>query len=401
MSDDQAGAARKPIAFISHHNSQEKVARHVKAVFERNGVIGWMAPDDIEPGLQFDRAIIEQVKKSDIIVLLFCAQSDQSKHVKREIMLAEDQDKLIYPVRLEAIEPSGLAYWLQDYQWIDWVDRRDATIERMLATVKRQVAARDAANPPVPAVEEETAPDNSTAVEPPSPEPTVEAAAPPPPVRAPAGPAMSAPMPLLGDGAGPLRDIDAADDGGTEEIAARPTGFIAKIDRNGWIAIGVVGALLVVLLGIAFANMGGSSDADGDFAVNPGMWEARVDDVNITFPELEPGIAEEYAREIADNSVSEGCITEDEAADPDASILDLDGEENCEIDEFSMEDGTIVAELSCRPTALEGGEATYALRGDYTRTGIEGQVSVVSAHGTPNAMNFSARFTSERTGRCR
>ncbi|MBC7986665.1 MAG: toll/interleukin-1 receptor domain-containing protein, partial [Sphingomonadaceae bacterium] len=137
--------ARRPVAFISHHSSQDQTARHLKGVLGRHGVEGWMAPDDIEPGVSFDRAIIDQLHRSDMIILLFCARSDQSKHVKRELMLAEDNNKLVYPVRLEAIEPKGLSYWLQDYQWIDWIDRRDATIGAMVATVKRQIAAADAA----------------------------------------------------------------------------------------------------------------------------------------------------------------------------------------------------------------------------------------------------------------
>lgn len=129
------GDGRQPLAFISHHSSQVDAARHLARVLDRHGIKGWMAPDDIEPGAPFDQVIIEQINKCDVILLLFCARSDQSKHVKREIMLAEQQHKLIYPIRLETLQPQGLAYWLQDYQWIDWMDRRDDAVERMVKTV--------------------------------------------------------------------------------------------------------------------------------------------------------------------------------------------------------------------------------------------------------------------------
>ncbi|MGP1281347.1 MAG: TIR domain-containing protein [Parasphingopyxis sp.] len=130
---------RRPVAFISHHSSQVETARQLKKVLAINGVDGWMAPDDIDPGRPFDQAIIEQVRRSDLIILLFCSRSDQSRHVKRELMMAENGDKLIFPVRLENIDAEGLAYWLNDYQWIDWFDRRDDTIQRMIDTIKRLV----------------------------------------------------------------------------------------------------------------------------------------------------------------------------------------------------------------------------------------------------------------------
>lgn len=129
---------KRPIAFISHHSSQEQTARHLKEILERNDIHGWMAPDDIEPGELFDKAIVEQVKRSDMIVLLFCAKSDQSVHVRRELTLAVDNKKLIFPVRLEDIDAEGLAYWLSGYQWIDWIDQRDETIQRLVDTIKHQ-----------------------------------------------------------------------------------------------------------------------------------------------------------------------------------------------------------------------------------------------------------------------
>ncbi|QLC22078.1 toll/interleukin-1 receptor domain-containing protein [Parasphingopyxis sp. CP4] len=136
MSD--GGAKRQPTAFISHHSSQVETARRLKVILSHHGIIGWMAPDDINPGQPFDKAIVNQVRQSDLIILLFCEQSDQSRHVKRELMMAEDADKLIFPVRLEDKAADGLAYWLNDYQWIDWFDGEDDTITRMIETIKSQ-----------------------------------------------------------------------------------------------------------------------------------------------------------------------------------------------------------------------------------------------------------------------
>ncbi|MEM8697017.1 MAG: toll/interleukin-1 receptor domain-containing protein [Pseudomonadota bacterium] len=146
MTDSENGAAaRRPTAFISHHSSQAETARRLKAILGHHGITGWMAPDDIDPGQTFDTAIVDQVRRSDLIILLFCAQSDQSRHVKRELMMAEDADKLIFPVRLEDTAADGLAYWLNDYQWIDWFDGEDDTITRMIETINRQAASSGSA----------------------------------------------------------------------------------------------------------------------------------------------------------------------------------------------------------------------------------------------------------------
>ncbi|MGJ8535710.1 MAG: toll/interleukin-1 receptor domain-containing protein [Parasphingopyxis sp.] len=180
MSDGQSDTAGRPTAFISHHSSQVETARRLKVILGHHGVTGWMAPDDIDPGQPFDKAIVDQVRQSDLIILLFCGQSDQSRHVKRELMMAEDSDKLIYPVRLEEKPADGLAYWLNDYQWIDWFDGDDKTITRMIDTIKRQAgkAAHDPAPPPAPP---------PVATETVQPAPT----APPPPPAEPAAPVVT------------------------------------------------------------------------------------------------------------------------------------------------------------------------------------------------------------------
>lgn len=257
---------RQPIAFISHHSSQVETARQLKKVLGVNGVDGWMAPDDIDPGRPFDQAIIEQVRRSDLIILLFCSRSDQSRHVKRELMMAENGDKLIFPIRLENIDAEGLAYWLNDYQWIDWFDRRDDTIQRMIDTIKRIVAmshAQQSASEPAAAV---TAPPPEVPAEP-EPEsdpvvpvvaaPAVEPVTPPPletaaPVRAklpePADPA---------DRQSPLKVAPVAAGRGVPEDGNDGTN---PPNQKMMIAIGAALLAIVVIIALFFFLRGGESD---------------------------------------------------------------------------------------------------------------------------------------------
>lgn len=41
-------------------------------------------------------------------------------------------------MRFEEVRAEGLAYWLNDHQWIDWFDGEDDMITRIIDTIKRQ-----------------------------------------------------------------------------------------------------------------------------------------------------------------------------------------------------------------------------------------------------------------------
>ena len=151
MSDFHAPEpARRPVAFISHHHSQGEIARKLKNLLARGGIDAWMAPDDVEPGVTFDQAIIDQIDRSDAVILLFSESSDRSRHVKRELMLAEDRGKPVYPVRLENSAPQGLAYWLQDYQWVDWFGGDGQDVSRLIAAIHPRDVQGDRPEPVAP-----------------------------------------------------------------------------------------------------------------------------------------------------------------------------------------------------------------------------------------------------------
>jgi hypothetical protein len=282
--------APRPVAFISHHSSQEQTARHLKTILERNGIDGWMAPDDIEPGTVFDKAIVDQVRRCDMIVLLFCAKSDQSDHVRRELTLAVDNKKLIYPVRLEDIDAEGLAYWLSGYQWIDWIDRRDATIQRLVDTIKHQ-AGDDS-----PAASRQTVP----------------------PARA----------------------------------RGRPSGKKAL-----WFG----GAAAVVVAG----SVGGwymlDGEGDAELKILSGGWTRGL----MAHSAIAPAEGQEAAEALFASlnlESSRGCIGEIESTNPGISFFDLDGRNNCSMERLSPgEDAKLLAEFTCRPTALNGGTTTFVL----------------------------------------
>ncbi|WP_299321396.1 TIR domain-containing protein [Parasphingopyxis sp.] len=363
---------RRPVAFISHHSSQEKTARHLKEVLERNGVQGWMAPDDIDPGVAFDQAIIEQVEKSDLIVLLFCSQSDQSRHVKRELMMAEDRKKLIYPVRLEDIDAKGLAYWLNDYQWIDWIDRRDATIERLIATIKRQVDTGEA--PAEPVIETPGAPEET-------PEPN------PPPVAAAPAAAASA----------DTRPVGLMSSGGDSSDPDAPAKFLGiTLNRTGWYVIGGGAVLVAILLGLLVNSLSGS----GEYELRAGEWETRYEIDRILSDGGLPRSEVDSFRADFDAEVETQCITAEQVRTPLVDFFDPEGDGNCSMSNLTMEDGIFRVRLDCRPEDLGGETVQVFMRGDYTETAINAEAEYVFSLGGDNEFRFVANQTGTYVGAC-
>jgi uncharacterized protein YecT (DUF1311 family) len=132
----------RPKLFVSHHSSKYDVALHVEKALARHGVDCWIAPRDVGPGEAFDTAIMQAIRDSAGVLLLFCSQSDKSPHVKRELILADSAHKAIIPLRLEEIVPDDLAYHLASAQWIDWLEKRDDSIARIAAKAHQLAGTR-------------------------------------------------------------------------------------------------------------------------------------------------------------------------------------------------------------------------------------------------------------------
>ncbi len=122
--------------FISYHSSKIELVAHLSKYLEKNGVKTWYAPRDIRAGQQWDEAINDAIKDCKALVLLFCAQADSSRQVKRELSLADKYKKPVFWLRIERVEPNNLSYFLTSTQWLDWLDTRDNTLEKLVEDVK-------------------------------------------------------------------------------------------------------------------------------------------------------------------------------------------------------------------------------------------------------------------------
>lgn len=132
------------LTFISYHNSKLQLAEHITNYLENHGIPCWLAERDAPVGSVWDDEITKALKKSSALVLLFCEQADMSRHVKREIQLAEKYGATLYPLKVQNVEPIHLAYFLEISQWISWLDHRDETLDRLVRSIKSKGAIKTA-----------------------------------------------------------------------------------------------------------------------------------------------------------------------------------------------------------------------------------------------------------------
>jgi hypothetical protein len=142
-----------PQVFVSHSTEDAAIARQVAGALRAARVGVWIAPDSIKPGEAYNEAIVAGLRACETLAVLVSRSSNVSKHVAREVVLADGQGKRIIPIRIEAVEPSdGLTYYLSMPQWVEWHAHGASALAPMIAMLGDarvvDVAPPQVQNPP-------------------------------------------------------------------------------------------------------------------------------------------------------------------------------------------------------------------------------------------------------------
>lgn len=106
--------------FISYSSKDVEVAESVCQVLEEHSIDCWIAPRNIPQSMNYGQCIIDAIKGSKAMVVIFSTNSNQSKFVAAEIERAFSYGIPIFPFRLEIIPPSReLELFLSTKQWQD------------------------------------------------------------------------------------------------------------------------------------------------------------------------------------------------------------------------------------------------------------------------------------------
>lgn len=107
-------------AFVSHSSQDAGVARSLVAALEKFGLRCFVTPRDIVPGKEWGEAIIDGIRQSRTMVLVYSSHSNDSKQVLREVERAVNRSLPIVPFRIENLQPSrALEYFISAHHWLD------------------------------------------------------------------------------------------------------------------------------------------------------------------------------------------------------------------------------------------------------------------------------------------
>src|SRR5262249_18067671 len=106
--------------FISHSSVDCETATALVNEIESAGVSCWLASRDVPLGGAYQVEIVRAIDHCRAVLLVFSEAANKSEHVLREIELAAQSKKAIYPVRIDRSEPTdGLKYLLANKQWVE------------------------------------------------------------------------------------------------------------------------------------------------------------------------------------------------------------------------------------------------------------------------------------------
>ena len=126
--------------FISYCSEDRKIADALVHHLEGREIRCWIDHRDLMPGFNWRDGIIEALEGNPGIamVLLFSSASNKSKQVIKEISMADEENILVIPVRIENILPEGaIKLELQGRHWLDAFEGKEDRIEKAAERIKQ------------------------------------------------------------------------------------------------------------------------------------------------------------------------------------------------------------------------------------------------------------------------
>jgi len=128
--------------FISFASQDHRVAMTLCQALETRGFTCWISSRDIQPGENFQVAIVRAIRQAKIMLLVFTANSNNSEEMNKELALASQSKLIVVPLRIEDVTPNeAFAYEFATRQWIDFFADWEAAIQQLSQRIEN--ATRD------------------------------------------------------------------------------------------------------------------------------------------------------------------------------------------------------------------------------------------------------------------
>jgi hypothetical protein len=140
--------------------------------------------------------------------------------------------------------------------------------------------------------------------------------------------------------------------------------------------------------------------------LTPGQWSMTTEVVSVEMPGMpaqSAAMKDQMAKAlIGKQTVSENCVTPEQAKTPPTSMLAGGNAGDCRFDKYAMAGGKMDATLVCKPSA--GGEMSMQMAGPFSGDSFALDATMqVAAPGMPGgkSMTIKTKMTGKRNGECK
>jgi hypothetical protein len=129
--------------FISYSRRDTETVRQIAAQLEAEGIEVWFDTDDIVPGKQWRKQIVEGIDTAEAFILNLSPDSAASDNVLKELNLAEEAlEPFVLPVMLKEMKiPDEMRYQLAGKQFIAYYLDQKRGVKDLIAEIKKKRAA--------------------------------------------------------------------------------------------------------------------------------------------------------------------------------------------------------------------------------------------------------------------
>ncbi|WP_298500906.1 toll/interleukin-1 receptor domain-containing protein [uncultured Methanobrevibacter sp.] len=133
--------------FISYSTKDKVTADAICHILEQNKMRCWIAPRNIVSGKPYAEEIMDAIKATKIVVLVFSSNSQASQFVNNEINIAFSNNKPIISFKIDESMPEReLEYFLKTNHWLDAYPNPDEVFGTLVKDASRLIGD-ETANP--------------------------------------------------------------------------------------------------------------------------------------------------------------------------------------------------------------------------------------------------------------
>ena len=128
-----------PDCFISYSSTDQEFAKSVHSELEKHTITAFMASVSLQPGQDWSKEIMENLRNSKWVILLASRAACSSEFVNQEIGVALHNAKNLIPIVWD-MAPSKLPGWAKDVQAIDMSRKQTVgELQREIASIAQRI----------------------------------------------------------------------------------------------------------------------------------------------------------------------------------------------------------------------------------------------------------------------